>query len=108
MHIAKDNDQCSICNTALETLAHILLYCHHTEALTDRPNVFIKSKVDRNSKDRKKYNFITCYHTNSLINYINMAVKWYKGNNFQNSEALIWDEYVRYVKLALTYERQNN
>ena len=107
MHIAKDNNQCSLCKEALETLEHIFLNCSHTKKFKSRLNNFIKDKVDREYKDMSDYYFIICVHTNPVVNYINLTGKWYISRNFQNAKPLIWDEYVRYVKLALNGEKNN-
>ena len=105
MHIAKDNDQCSMCHTALETLDHIFLHCKHTKAFMGTLNTFIKNKIDRDFRDDKKLHFITCNHSNPLINYVNLTAKWYISRNFQNSKMLNWDEYVKYTKFALNGEK---
>ena len=36
MRIAKDNDQCSLCQGALETLEHIFIQCSHTNIFKNR------------------------------------------------------------------------
>ena len=45
---------------------------------------------------------VTCYHSNPLINYLNITAKWYISNKFQNKKRLLWDEYIRFVIFALT------
>ena len=48
-----------------------------------------------------------CNHANPLVNYINLAAKWYINRNFQHSKPLIWDEFVRYTKFALNGDKKN-
>ena len=106
MKIVKDNGQCSLCDKYLETLEHIFLNCSHTKAFCEKLSNFIRNSIDREFRDRKKLHFILCNHTNSTINYINLTAKWYISKSFHNSRPLIWDEYIRYIKLALNGERQ--
>ena len=46
MSIAKDNDQCSLCQGALETLEHIFIQCSHTNTFKHRLKTFINNKID--------------------------------------------------------------
>ena len=106
MKIVKDNGQCSLCNKSLETLEHIFLNCSHTKIFCEKLSNFIRIKIDREFRDRKKLYFILCNHDNSIINYINLTAKWYISKKFHSSKPLIWDEYIRYIKLALNGEKQ--
>ena len=106
MQIAKDSDQCSLCNSALETLAHIFLYCPYSIAFTDKLNTFIRDNIYRDFRDTKKYYLITSNHANPIVNYFNITAKWYISKKFQNAKPLIWDEYIRYIRVALTGEKQ--
>ena len=52
MRIAKDNDQCSLCQGGgggggLETLKNIYVQCPHTNIFKNILNTFIKNKIDR-------------------------------------------------------------
>ena len=101
MRIAKDNDQCSLCQGALETLEHIFIQYSHTNIFKNRLKTFINNKIDREYRDNRNYHFMICNHANPLVNYINLAAKWYISRNFQHYKPLIWDEFVRYTKFAL-------
>ena len=107
MRIAKDNDQCSLCQGALETLEHIFIQCSHTNIFKNRLKTFINNKIDREYRDNGNYHFMICNHANPLVNYINLAAKWYISRNFQHSKPLIWDEFVRYTKFALNGDKKN-
>ena len=107
MRIARDSDQCSLCGTALETLAHIFLYCPQTIEFRDKLKKFIIDKIYRNYRDPKSFHFLTCSHHDQIVNYINLTAKWYMSRNFQNSKPLIWEEFMRFTKLALTGEKHN-
>ena len=105
MHIARDDDQCSLCHEALETLEHIFLHCRHTKIFTNKLNTFIYNNIDKEFRNNKNFHFIVCNHSNPVINYINITAKWYISRNFQNAKSLNWDEYVRYTRLALNGDR---
>ena len=89
MHIARDSDQCSLCNSALETLAHIFLYCPYSKVFTDRLNKFITDNIFKDFRDTKRYYFITCNHVNSIVNYLNITAKWYMSKKIQTAKPLI-------------------
>ena len=57
---------------------------------------------------KQNFYIILYYYTNSVINYLNLTAKWYISKNFHNSKLLVWEEYIRYLKLALNGERQDN
>ena len=107
MRIAKDNDQCSLCQGGLETLEHIFIQCPHTNIFKNILNTFIKNKIDREYRDNRNYHFMICNHANPLVNYINLTAKWYISRNFQQSKPLIYDEFVRYTKFALNGDKSN-
>ena len=104
MRIAQDSDQCSLCDKALETLAHIFLHCRHTIEFREKLEKFIIDKIYGGYRDPKSFYFIACSHDNQIVNYINLTAKWYISRNFQNSKPLIWEEFMRFTKLALTGE----
>ena len=105
MGIEKDNPMCSMCKSHLETLPHIFLKCHHTLQFLIRLRTFIQLKIDPNFRDLKKVHFVTCDHENSIINYVNIAAKWYISKQFQTGELLAWDGFRRMVKMALNGEK---
>ena len=107
MHFARDSDQCSLCNSALETLPHIFLYCPYSKAFTDRLYKFITDNIFTDFRDTKRYYFITCNHNNAIVNYINISAKWYMSKKIQNAKPLIWEEYIIYIRVALTGEKIN-
>ena len=107
MNIVKDTDQCSLCHVALETLEHIFFHCPSTKAFNNKLNAFISDQVDIDFRDPKMFHFITCNHSNPIVNFVNLAAKWYISKNFQNSKPLIWDEFLRYIRFILAGEKQN-
>ena len=58
-------------------------------------------------RDINNYYLVTCYHSNPLINYLNITAKWYISKKIQNKKHLLWDKYIRFVKFALTGERRS-
>ena len=107
MKIVRDNGKCSLCKSSLETLEHIFLYCSYTKIFTKTLYNFIRQKICREFRDIQSYYLITCDHYNPIVNYLNITAKWYISRKFQNSQPLIWEEYIRYIKFALTGERRN-
>ena len=89
MNIVKDNGRCGLCNGALETLEHIFLYCPNTKIFIRSLNIFIRHKICREYRDIDNYYLVTCYHSNPLINYLNITAKWYISKNFQNKKRLL-------------------
>ena len=45
MRIAKDNDQCSLCQRGLETHEHIFIQCPHTNIFKNILNALIKNEI---------------------------------------------------------------
>ena len=107
MGIVKDNPYCSMCTETnnIETLSHIFLKCPHTKSFISRLRLCIQMKIDPQYRDRKNVHFIFCNHTNQIINYINIAAKWYISKQFQKGESLVWEGFKRLIKLALIGER---
>ena len=75
MNIFKDNGRCGLCNGALETLEHIFLYSPNTKIFIRSLNIFIRHKICREYSDIDNYYLVTCYHSNPLINYLNITAK---------------------------------
>ena len=95
MHIARDSGQCSLCNSALETLPHIFLYCPYSKVFTDGLNKFITDNIFTDFRDIKRNYFIACNHVN-----INITAKWYMSKKFQTAKPLFWEEYIRCIRVA--------
>ena len=107
MNIVKDNGRCGLSNGALETLEHIFLYCPNTKIFIRSLNILIRHKICREYRDINNYYLVTCYHSNPLINYLSITAKWYISKKIQNKKCLLWDEYIRFFKFALTGERRS-
>ena len=106
MNIVKDNGRCSLCNGALETLEHIFLYCTNTKIFIRSLNNFIGHEICREYRDINHNYRVTCYHSNPLINYLNVTTKWYISKEIKIKTAFSWDEYIRFVKFALMGNRE--
>ena len=65
----------------------------------------INEKIDITYVDPTKSLFITCSHTNQIINYINLTAKWYISRQFQNKQPLLWEGYFKHIKLFLHGEK---
>ena len=85
----------------------MFLYCPNTKIFIRSLNIFIRHKICREYRDINNYYLVTCYHSNPLINYLNITAKWYISKKIQNTKRLLWDEYIRFVKFALTGERRS-
>ena len=75
-NIVIDNGSCSLCNSALETLAHIFLYCPNTNIFIRPLNNFIRHKICREFRCINNYYLVICFHLNPLINYLNVTAKY--------------------------------
>ena len=80
---------------------------YNTNTFKNTLITFINNKIDREYRDNGNCHFMICNHANPLVNYINLAAKWYISRNFQHSKSLIWDEFVRYKKFALNGDKNN-
>ena len=104
-HIARDSDQCSLCNSALETLPHIFLYCPYSKVFTDRLNKFMTDNIFTDFRATKRYYFITYNHVNTIVNYLHITAEWYMSKQIQTAKPPIWEEYIRYIRVALTEKK---
>ena len=105
MKIVTDSAMCSLCSNSLETLSHIYLHCPHTSTFVGELESFIRAKVAPNYRDPKKVHLIVCNHDNQTANYLNMVAKWYISKQFQEGKPLIWEGFIRLLKLALTGDK---
>ena len=80
--------------------------CSKTNEFLRLIHLFISNNIDRKYVDLFKYYFITCTHDNVQINFINATAKWYISNRFQNKQSLIWDGFVKQIKLFLLGEKR--
>ena len=67
---------------------------------------FDRTYVDRTYVDLFKFYFITGTHENRIINFYKWYIyKWYISNSFHNKKPLIWDGFIKQVKLFLLGEK---
>ena len=107
MGIELNSPICSLCNSELETLPHIFMKCSHTISFLSRLLTFILLKIDPHYRDPKRIYYITCGHTNKLINYLNTVAKWYISKQFQKGIPLSWESFIKSVRLALHGEKKS-
>ena len=105
MGIAKDSPMCSLCNSHLETLPHIFLHCSHTLTFRCVLQNFIRTNFYHQYRDTKPVHFIISNHENKIINYVNLAAKWYISKQFQSGHPLLWDGFKKSLILALNGEK---
>ena len=113
MNIVKDNIMAdAVCATV--HWKHLSIYFStafmkfpNTKIFIRSLNIFIRLKICREYRDINNYYLVTCYHSNLLINYLNITAKWYISKKILNKKRLLWDEYIRFVKFALTGERRS-
>ena len=104
MHIEKDNGNCAHCNVA-ESLDHIFFDCPYTSRFVLELNRFIKDRFDSTYTDNSRYHFLTCFHDNNIINFVNLAAKWYISRRFQTKTDLLWSGFLKHLKIFLLGER---
>ena len=106
MNLAPDG-LCGMCGANLETLDHIFLICPITHQLVTQLNNLIITKIDRNYIDVNYFHFITCNHTNKIINYLNAVCKWYISRSFQYNNPISWLNFKRDLQKALCGEKSS-
>ena len=104
MKIALDNGLCRHCHR-LESLTHIFFECDHTSRLLAKLGSFIRLNFDNTYSDNLRYYLVTCNHENQVINYLNMAVKWYISRQYQASRDLHWAQFLNYLRIQMIGER---
>ena len=57
--------------------------------------------------DVNKLYFITASHDNNIINYLNMAAKWYISRNFQLGKRPIWPMFLKFLDKILLGEKKS-
>ena len=105
MGIVKDNPNCLKCKNNIETLTHIFINCPHTKSFLIHLRTFILLKIDPLYRDNKCSYLITINHNIHVINYLNMAAKWYISKQFQQEQPLSWHEFKRFIRIALLGEK---
>ena len=88
-------------------MRHIFIRCPHTISFLKQLKTFILRKIDPLYRDNNLAHFILLNHSTDIVNYLNLAAKWYISKQFQLEKPLIWQGFVRLVRLALTGEKQN-
>jgi hypothetical protein len=48
---------------------------------------------------------LTCCHSNTVVNSLNLAANWYLGRKVQYDKQLNWDEFIKYISIFLEGER---
>ena len=56
--------------------------------------------------DDNRYLFICCNHENDIINFLNMAGKWFVSRCFQKEETPTWIHFTRLVNKLLCGEKR--
>lgn len=105
MKIEPNNGLCTHCGV-LESLNHIFFDCNHTTTFIHKLVKFIKDKIDPGYTDHLRYQFITCNHENQIVNYINLAAKWFISRQFQTNKGLRWDSFVKNIQYLLIGEKR--
>ena len=70
-------------------------------------NRFIRHNIYREYRDINNHYLVTCYYSNTLINYLNITANWYISKKNQIKKGLLWDDYIMFVKFALTGEQRS-
>ena len=62
--------------------------------------------IDRNYSDPTLFHFVTSYHNNVTINFMNICAKWYISRQFHNKQSIRWEGFIKYTKLFLLSEKK--
>ena len=106
MMIAPSNI-CIHCNLKIETLEHIFLDCTVSKKFKEELNLFINSnKIHKGYKDTNGYYWVTCNHSNHIINYLNLVAKWYLSRCYQTEKVISWYNFTRIINKILYGEKK--
>ena len=105
MNIEPNNGLCRHCGV-LESLNHIYFNCNHATMFIRKIVRFIRDKLESGYTDSFRYYFITCNHDNQIVNFVNLAAKWFISRQFQTNNDLVWDSFIKTMKMLLTGERR--
>ena len=101
------NDKCTKCNNnEIETLKHLFLECPASLSFMEAINRLISERVEPGYSDKDMRYFITCGHSNKIVNYINMVSKWYISRSFQSDTPILWSGFLRLTKKILLGEKK--
>ena len=72
-------------------------------------NNFIRHNIYREYRDINNHYLVTCYYSNTLINYLNITANWYISKKIQIKKAFygMISDYIMFVKFALTGEQRS-
>ena len=90
------------CSNNIETLTHVFTKCPHTKYFL---RTFILLKIDPFYRDNKCSYFIAINHSSNIVNYLNMAAKWYISKQFHKEAPLSWQGFKRLVQIAVHGEK---
>ena len=57
--------------------------------------------------DVTNYYFLTCYHENVIINYLNLASKWFLSRCYQTNNAVNWYNFNKSIVKLLYGEKKD-
>ena len=107
MHIETDNPNCSLCGDGLETLSHIFIHCTKTTAFLTLVDNFIRGNLDSSYQDPHRLRLVTLSHNDQRVNFLNAVCAWYISKRFHNKQQLVWEGFIKHVKLFLYGEKRN-
>lgn len=104
MHIEKENGNCVYCNVP-ETLSHIFFNCDYATTFITQLIMFITNEIDLDYRDGNRFFFLTCSHENNIVNFVNLAAKWYISRQFQTRKVLLWGGFLKHLKIFMLGEK---
>ena len=104
MKIAQDS-KCSFCDCEEESLEHIFIDCPAGTDFIAKLNTHITTKFDAAYSDENRLYLITSNHDNIIINYVNLAAKWYLSRSYQHETKPSWLGFIRAIKKYLIGEK---
>ena len=104
MKIEKDNCNCTYCNVP-ESLNHIFFQCPQASIFVEKTAKFIRDNIESDYSDNSRYYFLTCSHHRDIVNFVNLAAKWYLSRQYQTKAQLLWEGFLKYLKIFMVGER---
>ena len=104
MHIETGSGNCDHCNVP-ETLTHIFFECGYASSFINTLSQFIADRVDLVYRDDNRFFLLTCFHSNDVVNFLNLSAKWYISRQFQTRQVLLWGGFLKHLRIFMLGEK---
>ena len=105
MKIDKVSGYCYHCKDELETLPHIYLICPIAKLFVARVTRLIIENLDDQFEDPTNIVYLTCCHSNPIINLVLAMTKYYLSRRYQYHKDISWQDFRNFVMGMLGGEK---